>query len=327
MNKFQRIYMKNYLFALTIFIAHIFVCSQGSCQVYRLNQLSEFTDALNIEGGIIAKCYLRPNQIWANICVVLDRPFADGIEWNEITKNNHFPLKETSIQNYNEAKVNLAYAAIMHYYITHAHLLTNKPQNNAAEIAIQVHRNTSGPKHVELLKSLLHECYPKLIKIKSKSDHSFNQECFTYYFPEYNVKAIFYYGTYPEVLEKAGKYVQPDIILSYSLVAGLNPQWSSGSLLIPNHWIPIALDTMELHQNEKYYAENHLQVALNDILKSQTMDVVDVINRKFCSKNHLKQNQIAEMLVQDDFHSATLLQVDGMFNPSKLAQTFSITEK
>lgn len=170
---------------------------------YPIQELHCVAHALNIEGGTIAHKYLRSDQIWANLCVVLDRPFEDGAEWDEITQSNCFPLKESSIASYNEAHVNLAYALILHYYVTQAHKIMSKATHEEVTLLIQVHRNTSGPKHVELLERLLCESYPELKKIRQAPDSSFSQELFTYYFPEINVRAHFCYGTDPIIFKKA----------------------------------------------------------------------------------------------------------------------------
>lgn len=84
---------------LTLFICLIPTLVAG--HVHPLKDLYQFGDALNIEGGTIAHEYLTDKQLWSNICVVLDRPFEDGAEWQEITEANTFPLKESSLSDYN----------------------------------------------------------------------------------------------------------------------------------------------------------------------------------------------------------------------------------
>lgn len=74
-----------------------------------MNQLKQIADGLNIEGGTIYHQHFRKNQIWSNLCVVLDRPFEDGVEWLKLTNSNSFPLKEAAIIDYNEPQVNFTY--------------------------------------------------------------------------------------------------------------------------------------------------------------------------------------------------------------------------
>lgn len=290
---------------------------------FPLDQLMYFADGLNIEGGTIAKDYLKGNQIWANLCVTLDRPFHDGIDWNQITQSNYYPLKESSILAYNEAKVNLAYALILSYYLKFAHTLTGKMQDQEVKIILQVHRNTSGPGHLELVKRLLDRCFPDLCKIKFKETNNFKHELFSYKILENNVQIAFCYGNLPEFLGKAGKYENADIVISFSLVAGLHPEWESGSLLIPCKWIPLYLESMKLDLQAAYSVPNHLAQILNDILLHQEERLIKIVKNEFDSLNPFKKN-IARKLTAEDFKKAILLQVDGMFNPSSLKSKFFV---
>lgn len=285
-----------------------------------LDQLKEVADGLNIEGGTIYHKYLRQEQTWSNLCIVLDRPFVDGIEWQELTNTNSFPLKEAAILDYNEAQVNFAYATVMHYYITHAHQIAAKPADQMAKILIQVHRNSSGPRHIALLEQLLCHCYPDLEKVKQTGEalSKSKYELFSYFFPGINVQVDFCYGAAPENLGELGKYGEVDIVLSFSLVAGLHTEWKSGSLLIPNQHIPFYLETVCLALEERYFVQNHLNQILCDLINNQDDAVLEVINKLFYSLNPLKHTLKAKKLTQEDFKNATLLQADGMFNPSQL---------
>ena len=212
----------------------------------------------------------------------------------------------------------------MHYYITHAHQILAKPADQVAKILIQVHRNTSGPCHIELLEQLLCECYPGLEKVKqpggalSKSKY----ELFSYFFPNINVQVDYCYGVAPENLGEQGKYDAVDIILSFGLVAGLHPDWKSGSLLIPHQNISFYLKTVYLALDKKYFVQNHLNQILGDLIKNQDDAVLHIINNHFNSLNPQKLHLKAKKIVREDFKNATLLQVDGLFNPSQLPLVF-----
>jgi hypothetical protein len=289
-----------------------------------LNHLKFVADGLNIEGGTISHKYLQPGQVWSNVCVILDRPFEDGVEWQELTNANIYPLKEASIHDYNEAQVNFGYATIMHYYITHVRQITDKSADQKATVLIQVHRNTSGPCHLELLEQLLCQCYPDLAKIKLESNPSKSKyELFSYFFPDLNVQADFCYGVHPENLGDLGKYEDKDVVLSFSLVAGLHPEWESGSLLVPQKCIPFYLKTAFLAIDRQYIVNNHLHQILNELIETQDKAVLKTINSQFCSLNPEKRSLEAVLFTLDDFKEATLLQVDGMFNPSQLSPTFT----
>lgn len=315
--------MKNRIVGIALFFLTIMTISLAGDE-YPMDQLKQVADGLNIEGGTIYHKYLRGEQIWSNLCIVLDRPFEDGIEWQELTNSNSFPLKEAAIPDYNEAQVNFAYASIMHYYITHARQIVAKPSGQTVKILVQVHRNTSGPRHIELLEQLLCQCYPDFEKVKPTMDElsKSKYELFTYFFPHINVEVDYCYGVAPENLGVAGKYSDVDIVLSFSLVAGLHPDWKSGSLLIPNQHIPFSLKTAFLALENRYYVENHLNQILGDLINNQEDAVLQVINNCFYSLNTHKRNLKAKKLIQADFKNATLLQVDGLFNPSQLPQTF-----
>ena len=119
-----------------IFLASLFanVCAKP----VDLRELHRYAEALNIEGGYIPKV-LKKEQIWANLTVVLDRPIITGKTLDEITKDNRFPLKEASIMEYNEPKVNQAYAKILNYYLKHARRIIKSHENKPIKMIIQIH--------------------------------------------------------------------------------------------------------------------------------------------------------------------------------------------
>lgn len=314
--------MKNRIVGVVLFL--LTVISGVTAEEFPLVQLKYFADGLNIEGGIIYHKYLRQEQIWSNLCIVLDRPFEDGVEWQELTNLNTFPLKEAVLLDYNESQVNFAYATVMHYYITNAHKILAKPLNQIAKILIQVHRNTSGPRHIELLEQLLCECYPNLEKVKQKKDLLSKYELLSYFFPDINVQVEYCYGVAPENLGGQGKYSEVDIVLSFSLVAGLHSDWKSGSLLIPDQHIPFYLNNTYLALEGKYFVKNHLNQILCDLIKNQNSEILNIINTHFYSFNPQKRNLNAKKLTREDFKNAILLQVDGLFNPSQLSPTFKL---
>lgn len=315
--------MKNRIIKLAFFFLTV-ITNSLTAEEFPLDQLKNFADGLNIEGGIIYHKYLRQEQIWSNLCIVLDRPFEDKIEWQELTNLNNFPLKEAAILDYNEAQVNFIYATLMNYYITHAHKILAKPANQMARILFQVHRNTSGPRHIELLEQLLCQCYPDLKKVKQKKDTLSKYELFSYFFPDINVLVDYCYGVAPENLGEQEKYSEVDIVLSFSLVAGLHPDWKSGSLLIPDQHIPFYLKNAYLELDRKYFIKNHLNEILSDLIKDQDDAVLQTINSSFYSFNPQKRNLKAKKVTQNDFKNAILLQVDGIFNPSQLPPTVKL---
>lgn len=152
---------------------------------------------------------------------------------------------------------------------------------------------------------------------------SFKNECFSYFFPDVNVNVRFCFGVKSDHFLDQGIYKDADIVLSYSLVAGFNREWKSGSLLLPKQWTPFPLEKMCLYPNKSYCCRNHLLEVLDDILLTQTDELINCINNEFRSPNICKQ-QTAQKLMRSDFKNANLLQVDGMFNPSKLPESFNV---
>jgi NADP-dependent 3-hydroxy acid dehydrogenase YdfG len=308
--------MKRLCLLLWLAITHVLIADE-----WPLDQLKLVADGLNIEGGTIPQKYLQQGQIWANLCVILDRPFETGLEWQQLTNLNSFPLKEASILDYNEAQVNFVHAILMHYYITHARQMINKGEDQTIKLMIQVHRNTSGPRHLELLERLLLECYPELEGIKQVQHSSSRYELFTYVFSKLNVEVIFCYGS-KNLEELIDRYREMDIVLSLSLVAGLHPSWQTGSLLVAETYLPFSLRNVVFSPQAQYCVRNHLKEVIPTILQHQEERILTIINDKFRSLNCQKHDLQAKLLTIDDFKEATLLQVDGDFNPSELPPTF-----
>lgn len=139
-----------------------------------------------------------------------------------------------------------------------------------------------------------------------------------------NIEIKFCYGTAPENLGEMGKYQKVDIVLSFSLVAGLHANWKSGSLLIPDHFIPFSLGQVILSPSKQYWSRNHLRDALLDVIGSQSAEVLTMVNEQFGSFNPQKNHLKARTLLMEDFKEAVLLQVDGLFNPSRLPSHFNL---
>lgn len=289
---------------------------------HSLNDLKFFADGLNVEGGIPAQ-NLTKKQIWADLSLVLDRPFEDGVDLNEITETNSYPLKESSISSYNEAQANLTYLTVMHYYITHARKIAKKSQDDLVKMTVQVHRNGSGLPHLHLLEKLLLRAVPEFKGVKMDKGSEKNA-AFTYLYPDYNTIVEYRYGYTPETINN---YQQQDIVLSISLNSGFNPLWPSGTLLIPFQFIPLDLETMNMNKNESYHVRNHLLEVLPDLIDSQNPAFVEIINDHFLSPNDAKKGLLASSLKYEDFHPATLLQANGLFNPKALPNEFHLIMK
>ena len=75
---------------------------------------------------------------------------------------------------------------------------------------------------------------------------------------------------------------------------------------------------------DQLHVQNHLNQILFDVINNQDDGDLETINHCFRSLNFQKQDLKAKKLTQEDFKNATLLQVDGLFNPSQLPPLFGI---
>ncbi|MCB1136176.1 MAG: hypothetical protein KDK78_07910 [Chlamydiia bacterium] len=293
----------------TCLALHITACWSGV--VYEpLDTLPRYGAALNIEGGRIPQQLLCPDQQWGNICFVLDQPFQTGIEHKDLTAKSRFALKEANILEFNERRAALASALIIKYYVTYAHQIFDLAANESARIVVQAHRNSTGPAHVRQLRSLLdligYDC----------SDLP-NGNC---YFAEQQVEVDLRYGVEPQTYEGV------HLVLSISAVAGLHPDWESGSLLLAHTFTPFDLSTATISTDLKYEVRNCILEDLEGILQLQDEALIQSIREGYSSSNEAKAGEQVERLDSSDFHPAEQLQVNGLFNPSWLPENLAVVD-
>lgn len=284
-----------------------------------LSSLHNFVDVLNIEGGRIPKEKLRKNQCWANVGFVLDRPFQDNIDFDEWTNSNIYPLKESMIPSYNESQVHFAICSILTYYMQHAHAIAQKNSDQIVTIIVHLHRGTSGIKYLNLLEELLSSYYaPAWKKMVPQKDAPRNV-AFSYRYS--NVIIEFRYGYQ---LETLNNYESADIVISLSLVAGLNPSLQSSDIVMAQNFIPMDLQIMQLYFAKQYTVNNHIFLILDDLLQKQDMQLLDYINKNYCSPNLAKKHLKAQPLAKEQFKVVRSLQVTGNFNPKSMPSEFEI---
>lgn len=287
------------------------------CEEIDLNQLGSYVDALNIEGNRIPREHLEKDQLWMNLCIVLDCPFTDGVEISEISENNHYSLKESNLLEYNEPQVNLTYACLMKYLIMKSH---EKP----VKIVVHIHRNKSAYPQIDLIEDLMRAAMPELTIEKIIEETDISHYICSFFVPEKNVTLQFR-NCYNH--DSYGGYEGCILVVSLSLVAGLHPDLKAGDLLVPNQVVPFDLETMTLYPDQITDAENHLWEALPEVIAVQDEDMIQSINDSFRSPNPEKSNQLAVPLSMEQFQQASLAQIDGTFNPSQLPKTFRTAEK
>lgn len=284
-------------------------------KLHAVQDLCLYADAMNVEGGSVYR-YMKGDQIWANICVTMDYPFKTKVEYKDIKATNLYPLKESSVIAYNEAQVNLVYVEILCFYIKNAHRLLKIEAKKTARIIVQVHRNTTGPAHIALLKELLVACSDE--KTTWEGSPGNKLKTVKAYFSDLNVSVQFCHGDDIADFGERGHYGSADIVFSLSLAGGLNFAHSAGTCLLPTEWIPFDYDSVTLRNNNIYGATNHLTVVVDDILREQSEKIREIVNSKFRSPNPAKSAQLCRKLERGDFKIARIIQSPKIINPSEM---------
>lgn len=305
-------------FYILLFIFFIYNNIIAKDDKYQLNQIHQWSDVLNIEGGTIAK-KLSANQKWFNVATVLDRPYLDGIEFEYMAKNKKFDLKESDITQYNELQNLFVHITLLKYCIDNAHKISNKKNNECVKIVVQVHRPKSGIKYISILDDILKKTFVEFSTYK-KIEGKLANELFGYELPN-NVSINFRYGSEAHTLIG---YENADIVISISLVAGFNPNFKSGDIVVPTNFVPMDLNTMTLFLKEQYYVKNYFFEELENIIRSQKKETLDVINNNFNSPNKDKFKLKAQEFTKKDFNEVTVLHVNKNFTPSLLPQEFVV---
>ncbi len=277
-----------------------------------VSNLYQYADALNIEGGIIPSQKKFPNQIWANLAIVLDRPTITGETLDAISNKNNYKLKEASILEYDEHKVNLAYSAVLDYYINNTRRLSKKNNVQIPKLVIYIHRLSSAPAHLNLIEKLLSPYIKSQALVKLPACNPNPNYLSSYFYKKNDILVEFRKGYQGKYLSQDRK---TDVILSLSLAAGLNPNLSSGSLLVPEYFIPYKVQNSDVKINKKYHIDNHLKKALINVINNHSEALKNKL-RHVVSENKQKINFTNEILKLSDFHNVTLLEADGMFYPN-----------
>lgn len=270
-------------------------------------------DILNIEGGDAANL-LHPHALWLNLAMILDTPLIDHVLWSDIKKGG-YTLKESSINTYNEKRVNLAVLLILHYYIKQ---LKNKNLEKALFL-VHVHRETSALPTIENIIKLLKSVYQEEISI-TQDDQGYPQINFN------NTSLLICFRKGYEANAKDIIYQQADILFSYSLVAGINPLYEASALMMPKTVIPFDITDYQVHKDHQYSVKNQLITDLPSILAQPQQLFIDIINQH-CNSENLQKTHEATLLTAEHFHSATLLQANGLFIPKDPYKTCIISNE
>lgn len=193
-------------------------------------------DGFYIEGGKLGQL-INPNQKFLDLCMPLDRIFIDGQALEEITKNNPYPLKESSILNYNEHQVYLALLLIIDYY---------KKSQPGKKMLIQIHRHSSSFPFMDIFTEILTSYYKKnegstdyISRKNWISRAGWPADPKNHGFPAFT----FSNGFYLEFLngyEDNTLLPTPEFsyVFSLSWMGGLKPFDLPGTLTLPSYFIP-----------------------------------------------------------------------------------------
>ena len=270
--------------------------------------------AMNDEGGRMGDCVAAGRQLWTNLSIVLDRPYSDGVDYADIKRiklAREYTFKESAILEFNERQVGLAYLMLMKYYITRARALVGKKPEEPVVIILHAFRQADGEGVLYHLDHLLDVGWPELEKISLPIDSDLKTEVFRRHVRQHNATLIFSRGKAdknPSIsayghFKRSKLFAQADLILTFSVHVGLRPEWGPGTLLVPNQWTPIDVDTMIIGRSKAYGGGNHLQTSVDEIvhlMRSETA-AVKRLQEKYHSQNPDKSNHTVVPLERGHF--------------------------
>jgi hypothetical protein len=253
-----------------------------------LKSIYLYGDGFNIEGSDLAKC-LSDSQVWCNLCMPLDMPIKNKETLAEITLNNPYTLKETSITEYNEVNVNLAIMLIINYC-----------ESNKKNLLIHVHRGSSALRFIESCIDMIKKQYVKVMNIENNI-LNINDKILIKFMNGYNVNEFKNYPNY-------------DVIFSLSLMGGLNLEYTSGILTLPSVFVPFDTTNRIIDCTKMTKCRNYLIEILDDILNIDQSKFFGAVNHK--SENPDKQH-VAQTLTKEmfKFTDVTVLQINELYNP------------
>lgn len=284
--------------------------------VYSLEAIKE---GLLLEHGYLQKSG-EPRQVnFYCADAILDRPLIKKVNLGQITKESEekgYSLKESLLEDYDEALVNQAFLALLSKNTNSVHGRFNIPENKTVRFTAQIHRGSSGMKQVKLLVDMLNVMYGPHVQINTLLDTG--KECFYKLAFDNKVELIFRNGYLPYTLKG---YLGSYFVNNLGLVMGLSPDILSGKVVIPTIFLPFNQVTLELFEYQKRTTKNHLKEIVDDVLADNDLQskVLTVIksNPKFQSQNKAKIFE-GRFLNKGDFSFETrLFIITDIWNPKE----------
>lgn len=289
----------------------------------KISHIYKIAPGLNIEGGSPGIILKKNNakKRWVNLVLVLDRPLIDNIIFDDIVKNNKFPLLENAIPEINEHQFLASYLMIIMYYATNGKKILQKNEDEILKITIHIHQDITCLPLIYLIMDhlviMLENIYGVNTFELNEIEKKINIDC---------IQTIIDFRTDTGTFITTNHtYDETDILISLSQCAGLDPIFKPGALITPNIFIPYDIDSSKIITKNKYHSENSLLFDLVDILKSpHHRNAIKQVNEKYISSNPEKNNFRASKFIFDDFHLENIFQVNKLWNPQNPDEEINI---
>lgn len=227
------------------------------------NQLYKIAEALNIEDGFLA----TRAKIWANVTLVYDQPLQTHTDIYTYLNQKQQPLLGLRVPNFNVPQMFYNVLTIILYYF-------NKYPNK--QFRLIFHQP---------------EAFTQIDIFIKKHLSNFST-------PKYTIQLdkIDYYDT-------TYYFNQDDILLTFSLCAGLSPHLKPGDLIAADHFIPYIDNT--IYKSQEYTVRNDILLEKTQIETYQIPKLKDYIESYY-------QTLITPYL---NIQHLTMLQVNKLWSP------------
>jgi hypothetical protein len=314
-----------------------------------LDKISTLADGLNIEGPLpwmlLNKNY---KKIWGNFVVVLDRPLIDNIVFDDILKNNKYPMLENAIDNLNENNFLVLFLSTLCYYVANSRELIRESGYSGNTLIREsgYSGNTlireSGYSGItdRKINIIVHfhqdiTCYPLMKIFQSYFDILCKQfeldlstitinyisDSHTYHtmYPTLfsDMSAIYNEQKFIENSKSIDCYDNVDILLSFSQCAGLSDVNIPGNIILPVKYIPFDINKGIVYESNAIDVNdgNHFKKTLSAIVNSSIFrEVEKVINEQYHSFNPNKKHLCNKFAIDDIIYGA-ILHANGLWNP------------
>ena len=257
-----------------------------------IQDLGRFAGGLNVEGGYPYLDITRPNVLWVNLIVVLDRPLIDNVSFTELVnefQTANYPLLENTVEELNEHKMFSILLLTTIYYISKFH-------KDGLKICIIFHQPSKYLSHPQNIIRIFDDYLNKLINLKG-------------------IELI--YMTDDPFYIKNAKAFDTDILISFSQCAGLDPALKPGDVLVANTFIPFDVKNRELMLDKKYVVKNDVINTYLEIVRDPNNEAIcKLINTTYVSKNKNKASDKTDLIKRSDFIKSDILQVNDLWNPT-----------